>query len=488
MVSLEKTQENVLPGLIRQARDTLIGRKFGFNGITGYASFRKQVPVQSYADLLPYIEQMKQGERNILWPGVISDFAVSSGTTGKGKHLPLSKERLRSDRRFMRKLILRFLRQCPNPQIWMGKQASLPGSVEDVSYYGRHLAMGEISGFTARDAPGWLLPFQAVSPRQLSRVSWKAKFDICVQEAIRQDIRVLTAVPSWILPLFQKALEVSGNTSIDRLWPHLQLIVGGGVALKNYRNSIKEYCLPLKLHFMESYGASEGYFAFTRRLNRLEMELITDNGIFYEWVPFEPGLTESQLGERALPTWRVEKGRSYIMLVTTNGGLWRYPVNDVVRFTRTDPPCIEVQGRVSEMLDDYGEAVHYSELETALRKAQKQAGGRYRRLFVSVHPPVSSDLPHHIWLILWDKPPDCSETSLAQMMDKSLIACNRHYAIRRESGAMGHPECVFLRDGQEVRLNDNPEGCKAQSKPVHILPFEKLPEDFKETGRIPDLY
>lgn len=477
MNDIRRIQEHVLTRLLGKAEHTLWGERYHFGEISGYEEFRKCVPVSDYHSLKPVIEQIRDGESDILWPGSTNDFAVSSGTTGIGKHLPLSRERLQSDRRFMRKLIRHFIKQCPNPQIWFGKQASLPGSVEDVSYHGRNLVMGEISGFTAREAPKWLTPFQVISPRRLCRLGWKEKFDICIRKALNEDVRVITAVPSWTLIFLQEALKQSGSKSIGELWPNLQLIVCGGVALRNYRHAIGNICSPLRIRFMESYGASEGYFAFTHKLEEPELQLVTDNGIFYEWVPFEPGLDESQLAERALPSWEIKVEQDYIMVVTTNAGLWRYPVNDIIRFKDADHLSIEIRGRVSEMLDDYGEAVHYSELEGMVNQLEATGGGRHIQLIATVKPPDAENPPRHIWVIIWSQKPDYDERAFSNLMDTRLSALNRHYAIRRESGAMDKPQVIFLDSNgksESSLLRDNK--LKAQIKPLRIISFDKLPE------------
>lgn len=471
MTRIRQIQERVLLSLVRKAERTSWGQQYHFKNIRNYNDFRDNVPVSNYDSLKPFIEKIKNGEPDILWPGQINNFAVSSGTTGSGKHLPLSDDRLYSDRRFMRKLIGHFIARWPEPQIWLGKQASLPGSVEELLINERSLTMGEISGFTAMMAPRWLARFQVISPNKLSRMSWSDKFSTCIQRAINEDVRVITAVPSWTLIFLQEAVRLSEYKSIADIWPNLKLIVSGGVALSNYRSAIEELCAPLTLQFVESYGASEGYFAFTQLLNRPPMQLVTDNGVFYEWVPYESGLSETGLAERALPTWETETKQEYIMLVTTNSGLWRYPVNDIIRFTNNTPPCLEIRGRVSEMFDDYGEAVHYSELLESIVQLETKVGGNHIQLIVSVKPPDTGSPPHHLWLIIWNQKPSVDETRFAMMMDETLSTINRHYAIRRESEALAAPEVLYLKPADQYKLLKDHENRSAQSKPVLTISY-----------------
>ncbi len=474
MTHIRQVQERVLLSLLRKAEHTSWGHRHHFNNIRDYNGFRHQVPVSNYETLKPAIEEIKNGGADILWPGKVTDFAVSSGTTGTGKHLPLSRERLNSDRSFMRKLILHFIAQWPEPQIWLGKQASLPGSVEEVLVNRRNLTMGEISGFTAREAPGWLTRFQVKSPRELCRMNWKEKFSVCLHGSIKEDVRVITAVPSWTLIFLQEVIRLSPGKSIAEIWPNLKLIVSGGVALGNYQKAIEELCAPLPIRFIESYGASEGYFAFSRQINKPELLLVADNGIFYEWVPYKPGLDLAHLAKQSVPSWETKTGQDYIMLVTTNSGLWRYPVNDIIRFTNNNPMCLEVRGRVSEIFDDYGEAVHYSELSEILNELASAAEGNYIQLIASVKPPDTRKPPHHLWLIIWTQRPGIDEPAFAKLMDEKLSALNRHYAIRRQSGALGSPEVVFLNPDEQYKFLKGRENRRAQSKPVLTLPYNKL--------------
>ncbi|HKI45071.1 MAG TPA: GH3 auxin-responsive promoter family protein, partial [Balneolales bacterium] len=333
-----------------------------------------------------------------------------------------------------------------------------------------------------REAPGWLTPFQVISPRELCRMNWKDKFSVCLHRAVKEDVRVITAVPSWTLIYLQEAIRLTYDKPIAEIWPNLKLIVSGGVALGNYRKAIEELCAPLPLRFIESYGASEGYFAFTRQLNKPELQLVTDNGIFYEWVPYEPGLDEVQLAKRSVPSWETETGQDYIMLVTTNSGLWRYPVNDILRFTNNNPLCLEVRGRVGEMFDDYGEAVRYSELNDILNRLAPAAGGSHIQLIVSVKPPDTRKPPHHIWLIIWTHKPPVDESRFARLMDERLSDLNRHYAIRRESGALGNPEVAFLDPDDQYTFLKEQENGRAQSKPVLTLPYSILKDMLEKHG------
>ncbi|MDX1618181.1 MAG: GH3 auxin-responsive promoter family protein, partial [Balneolaceae bacterium] len=299
--------------LLAKGLRTRYGRRHNFGDVHSYADFSDIIPIGFYPDLKEDIEAMKKGEPDILWPGEIHNFAASAGTTGSGKHLPVSEERLASDRRFMRKVALGYLQRNPKIYRLFGKHLTLPGTVEERN----GIRIGEISGFSAQRSPWWLRPFQLADPRQLTRLPFKEKFDTVLQASLQANVKVIVAVPSWILTLFQRALEATGKSSVSEIWPKLQLMVCGGVRLTNYRPHLEKLAEGLELDFIETYGSSEGYFAFTDDPKRDDMRLVYDSGIFYEFSPEPLPDMESLTIQRSLPLWEVEAGVPYAMLVTT---------------------------------------------------------------------------------------------------------------------------------------------------------------------------
>lgn len=464
--SIHQQQLQVLNGLLNTARNTRFGRKYGFARLEGYEAFAGTLPLQAYKDLLPYINAAKEGRPDVLWPGVVHQFAVSAGTTGEGKHLPLGPERLESDRRFSRMVIASYLKQRPNIFRLAGRQLSLPGTLENHEYQGHTLQMGEISGFLAHVAPRWLRPLQVVNPKTLTNLPFSQKFERVLEAGLKSDVRVITAVPSWILTLFREALRRTGKNSIAEVWPNLKLLVCGGVKLDNYREALQGLCGPLRPDFVENYGASEGYFAYADRLNRRDLCLVIDNGLFYEWLPY-PGK-----GEHAdpVPTWQVQPGVPYAMIVSSNAGLWRYRVNDIVEFTRADEPRIRVVGRVSEMLDDYGEAVYGSEAARVLLEAAAALGLSCSRWTLGALPGPGG-MPGHHWMIRFEasRPGDEELRRFAKELDRKLCALNRHYAIRRESGALEAPIVHPVPEAAWRRWMKQTGRNRAQSKIPRIL-------------------
>lgn len=445
MNNVKSIQEKQLQKLLKKAASTQIGSRYRFNEIKTYEDFCARVHLHTYEDLKSEIDAIKQGKSNVFWPGTTDKFAVSAGTTGDGKHLPLSIDRLASDNRFSRKVIFSYLKQHPNILSLLGKHISLPGSLETIQMQNRSLLLGEISGFLAMEAPSLLRPFQLVDVNRLIRLTFSEKFDLVLHRAIERDIRVITAVPSWILTLFQRALQKTGKSSIAEIWPNLTLIVCGGVKLAHYRDHLEKLCGDIQPDFIETYGASEGYFAFADELEETDLKLVTDNGLFYEWIA-HPSHDPRELKEQtAIPTWQVKTGVPYALIITNNSGLWRYVVNDIIEFTSANPPRILVKGRISEMLDDYGEALYGWEAENALKLSCELLNLDFDAFTLAGHLDGEYAIPRHVWFIQFNQPPGEEYTAkLARKLDNKLQQINRHYAIRRESNALDGPHIFSI--------------------------------------------
>lgn len=444
----QQDQSTILRELINKGALTSFGKKYNFESINSYSSFVDSIPLQFYDDLLPYVDRIKQEESNVLWPGKVKHFAVSAGTTGKGKHIPLTEDRLFSDKAFMKKVAISYIKQRPNPIRLFGKHLSLPGSVEKKDSY----EVGEVSGFSAKRSPMWLRPFQLIDPAKLVSLSFEEKFDLLLRKALNANIKVITAVPSWTLTLFQKAVEKTGKKDISKVWPNLNLLICGGVKLSNYQPHLQKMLGELKPDFIETYGASEGYFAFSDDLHREDLTLVTDQGIFYEFIR-EPKPDPEELSKQeTIPLWEVEEGVSYAVVVSTNTGLWRYVIKDIVEFTSKDPARILVKGRISEMLDDYGEGVYIYEAEEVLSESLRELDLQQVNFAIIPRLPAETDIPFHHWLIQFSEKID-EETmeKLGQKIDLKLQKINRHYATRREGGSFGAPK---VRSISQLNIND----------------------------------
>lgn len=465
-MTIRDYQEEQLFILIRAAKDTSFGQKHRFEQLQRYEDFANEVPLSFYRDIKADIEQLKEGHENPYWPGSINQFAVSAGTSGEGKHLPLTANRMESDKRFMQKIAADYLRQRPNIFNLWGKHISLPGSMETKDQY----QIGEISAFTARHTPWWLSHFQLIDPKTLTQLPFGEKVEQLVQQAVKKDVRVISAAPSWILTIFQRILEQTNSESIREIWPKLQLLVCGGVKLASYRTQLEQLIGDTDIDFIETYGASEGYFAYSDHLERKDMKLVIDNGLFYEFVPNPLPDQDSLAIQEAVPLWDVEPGTPYAMLVSTNAGLWRYAMNDIIRFTKTNPPRIKIMGRVSEMLDDFGEALYAYEAEEALQEAAHRLDLDIGTFTVGALLSDKHSSPCHYWFISTSAPIHRNTLDrLAQAVDEILQTKNRHYAIRRESGALGIPKMNSITQQDVNRWLQEQNKQKAQGKLPTVL-------------------
>ncbi len=439
----KENQSEELTKLISLAKYTQFGQKHNFASIKDYASYCKNVPISSYSDLEPYIEETKSGKKDVLYPGVTNQFAVSSGTTGSGKHIPVTADRLKSDRRFMRKVVLHSIKKSRILLALKGYQLSLPGTIETHQHNGNTIKIGEISGYLGSLTPWYLRPMQVVPGNKLIQMEWSEKFEAVLTASIDKDVRIINAAPPWVLIVFQEILARTGKKTIDEVWPNLSAIFCGGVALSNYISAIRELAGSVKPDFFENYGASEGYFAYAVEPNQDSMRLITDNGVFYEWVPADENDKVDYENTKPIPTWEVKANQRYGLIITSNSGLWRYKINDLVEFTDPEDLRIKVAGRTSNMLDEHGEMLYYSEAYKTMEDVCREVNAAFSVFSLSGIMSDTTGQPNHHYFVNWIKKPENIE-KFAQTFDKALQKINRHYAIRRDNAAIGEPEFYSL--------------------------------------------
>ncbi len=446
-------QARLLRRMLQRASNTEWGLKFEFADIARQSDvidvYQSRVPIHTYKDLKPYINRIRAGEHDLLWPGDVKHFAVSSGTASEGKVIPLSKDMLRLNRGFSVGLGFSYLVRTGAYKTFLGKHLTLPGRVEDDPDYPGTL-VGEVSGLQILYAPGFFRAFLQAVPISIAFApNWDSKIQAIVDRTLNQDVRMVAMAPTWALVLFglliERFNEVNGTSvrTVGEIWPNLQLYISGGVALSSYRAILEEQIGLPRMHFLEAYGASEGFFSYQTDLSDPAMRLHLNNGVFYEFIRLDE-LNAENPERRTISN--VEPGVRYAMILTTCSGLWSYLLGDVVRFTSTDPHKIVVAGRTSEMIDKYGEAVFGEDARTAINKSCKATNSHVRDYHVSAIPPNGTQVPAHEWLFEFSRlPHDCE--AFVRSLDSVLCDINRHYQIRREAKAFGPPEIVLLPDG-----------------------------------------
>ena len=448
-----KVQSRLLRRLLRRASNTEWGRRFEFSRIAQesdvISAYQARVPIHTYDEIKFLVDRTRAGEENLLWPGKIKHFAISSGTASKGKVIPLSTEMLQLNRKFSLNVGLNYLINTGIYKTFLGKHLTLPGRIQSDPDHLDTL-IGEVSGLQTLFAPKiFSALLQAVPASVAFTPDWDLKLNSVVDQTLNLDIRLVAMAPTWAPVLFGTLIdrfnEVNGTAvrTVGEVWPNLQLYISGGVALSSYRSILEEQIGLPDIHFLEVYGASEGFFSYQTNLDDPAMQLHLNNGIFYEFVRLEELGTDNP--ERFTIS-NVETNVRYAPLLTTCSGLWSYVLGDVVRFTSTSPHKILVAGRTSEMIDKYGEAVFGEDARAAIDTACKTTNSLVREYHVSAMPPNGTMVPAHEWLLEFSRLPDDREAFI-RTLDSELSNINRHYHIRREAKAFGPPEIVIVPNG-----------------------------------------
>ncbi len=447
-------QRRLLAGLLRRAADTEWGRRFRFRELLAapdvVRAYQQAVPLAEFEAFRADFDRVRLGASDVVWPGRLNRFAVSSGTASAGKVLPLSHEMLTANRGFSIGVALNYLAASGNPSFLGGRHLTLPGRIEpDPLMPGSRV--GEVSGLQAEYAPGFFKRLYQAVPNDMAFLpNWEQKLEAIVAHTLRQDIRMIAMVPSWALTFSRMVIErcrqETGRNvqTVGEVWPRLQVFISGGVALSSYKSLLDDLIGLPRMDYVETYGASEGFFAFQSDPDDPALLLHLDNGVFFEFVRMDE---HQQPGARRYTIADVEPDVRYTLYVTTCSGLWSYNVRDVVRFTSTRPHKIVVAGRSSEMIDNYGEAVFGEEAAEALREACEVTGARVASFHVAPRPPASAaELPTHQWIIEFERAPESLE-AFARAIDARLQRVNRHYQIRREARAFGLVEVTAAPPG-----------------------------------------
>ncbi|WP_022835048.1 GH3 auxin-responsive promoter family protein [Salisaeta longa] len=446
------TQERLLRRLLTTAADTEWGQRYDFRAIAQASdvvgAYQERVPLHTYDDLRDDAKRIRAGAPDVTWPGRIDKFAVSSGTVSEGKVIPVSDEIIACDRAFSMGTGFNYIAETLNWRLLLGKHLTLPGRIEeDPNYPGT--MVGEISGLLAEAAPGYFRRLLQAVPNDVAFLpNWEQKLRAIAERTVDEDIRLLVMAPTWALVLFDVLLEVYNEQHADTahtvadVWPNLQLFISGGVALRSYR-TLLEAQIGTPIDFIETYGASEGFFSFQNTVDDPSMLLHLDNGLFYEFVPMDEKDDEEPT-RHTIAT--VEPGVRYALYITSCSGLWSYDVGDVVRFTSTQPHKIQVAGRTSEMIDKYGEAVYGDEARAALRAACEATGAHMKDYHIAPQRTQEGTLPGLEWIIEFKQPP-ADGAAFAKQIDAYLQEVNRHYQIRREAQAFAPPEVTAVPEG-----------------------------------------
>jgi GH3 auxin-responsive promoter len=396
-------QDQIRRQIVSQARDTAFGRDHHFAAITDYESFKQAVPIRDYEDLKPYVERIKNGDVDVLWPGKPAYFAKTSGTTSGVKYIPMSKESTPPHFGTARNALFNYFARTGNGRWLDGKMIFLSGSPELDEVAG--IPTGRLSGISNHLVPGWLRTNQLPSWQTNCIDDWEQKLDRIVDETLGQDMRLISGIPPWVQMYYERLLERTGKRTVREVFPNFSVFVYGGVNFEPYRAKL-EALVGEPVDTVETYPASEGFIAFQDTFSGTSQPgllLNANAGMFFEFVPADEIFKEN-------PTrlWLkdVEIGVNYALILHTNAGLWGYNIGDTVQFVSKNPYRIIVSGRVKHFISAFGEHVIGKEVEESILPVAKASGAQIVEFTVApqVNPPEGG-LPYHEWLVEFDVPP-----------------------------------------------------------------------------------
>ena len=414
-----KTQEKVFKKLIKQAKITTFGKEHGFETITSYQDFKKQVPVRDYEGLKNYIEQILDGKKDVLWKGKPLYLAKTSGTTSGAKYIPLTKESMPFHIKAARNALLMYIAETGNADFVNGKLIFLQGSPVIDEKNG--IKTGRLSGIVAHYVPNYLQSNRMPSWETNCIDDWETKVDAIVEETIQEKMTLISGIPSWVQMYFEKLIAKTGK-SISEIFPKFNLFVYGGVNYEPYRNKF-EKLIGKKIDAIELFPASEGFFAFQDKQDEKGMLLLLKNGIFYEFIKADEFYDENP---QRISIADVELGINYVLIISTNAGLWAYNIGDTVEFTSLKPHRIIVTGRIKHFISAFGEHVIAKEVEQALKEATEGTTISVNEFTVAPQTNPENGLPYHEWFIEFENDPDNMEEFISKI-DQSMQRQNSYY-------------------------------------------------------------
>lgn len=422
----EALQRAELDRLLRAGRRTRWGSSHGFDAIRSYEDFRQSQPVAAYDAIRPLVMEMIAGGRDVLWPGVTRRFAQSSGTSdGKSKYIPVTDDSLRLNHyRGGSDVVSHYLNLNPDSRLFAGKAFILGGSFANELELpaGSRARVGDLSA-NLIEAINPMVNLMRIPSKEIALMAdWTEKLPRLVEASMDADVTNLSGVPSWFLTVIRRVMERKGVTELHEVWPNLEVFFHGGISFAPYRDLYNSLIDPSRMHYLETYNASEGFFAVQDRADSSAMLLLVDAGVFFEFQPLDGG--------DPIPAWEVKPGEIYALIITAVNGLWRYPLGDTVRIETVDPLRITIAGRTKCFINAFGEEVMVHNTDAALAHACRLTGCRV--LNYTAAPVYTTDRSrgHHQWLIEFATPP-ADLDRFAAILDKALTEENSDYQAKR---------------------------------------------------------
>lgn len=455
-----QAQDNVFQSLIENGKFTTFGAEHNFIEINSYSDFSKKIPLRTYEQLFPYIEKIRKGEKDVLWPGEIKMFAKSSGTTNdRSKYIPISEESLKNCHfKGGKDMLSLYCNNFTNTNIFNGKGLMLGGSKESNTTF--QFVDADLSALLLDNFPFWVNMHRVPDLETALMKDWDKKLDMMCEQALNSNVTNITGVPSWMLVLFNRMIEKSGAKNILEIWPNLELYMHGGVNFGPYINQFKRFIPSENMNYLEGYNASEGFFGIQDQKNSKDLLLMLDYGVFYEFLL----LSEYNNGEmKAIPLADVKLDKVYVIVISTNGGLWRYIIGDTIRFTSLNPYRIKIVGRTKSFLNSVGEELVVENTELAVEECSlihKCSISDY----IATSIFVEDGIAQHKWIIEFKTDPN-SKKEFMKDLDKKLREINSDYDAKRSEGyCLLPPEIIVAEEGLFTEWLRNNERLGGQYK------------------------
>ena len=424
-----EVQQELRERMLDFSKDTDWGRRHNYRSIKDYKDFNKAIPLQDYQDVEPFVQRLMAGEQNLLWPTETKWFAKSSGTTSsRSKLIPVTKESLEECHyKGGKDLLALYYHNFPNRKLYKGKHLIVGGSSE-VNQLSTDSYFGDLSAIIVKNLPWWA-EIRRTPAKEIALMSeWEEKIEKMAQNTINDDVYILAGVPSWTMLLANRVLEITGKNNLKEIWPNLELFMHGGVSFKPYKAHFEKLISDSNMNYVETYNASEGFFGIQDIPGSDELLLMLDYGIFYEFIPMSEfkGVNSNNVVSLS----EVEKGVNYAMVISTNGGLWRYILGDTIQFTSLFPFRFKITGRTKSFLNTFGEEVVVENAESAIAHACLKTNAQIRDFTVAPIYMENNERGAHEWLIEFvNEPTDFSR--FCQLLDENLREINSDYDAKR---------------------------------------------------------
>lgn len=438
-----RTQLETLGWLLKNGRRTLWGERHRYESIGGYEDYARQVAVAEYDTIRPLVMRMVDGEKDILWPGRVRNFAQSSGTSdGKSKYIPITADSFRRTHyRGGADVVAHYLNLYPDSHIFDGKSFILGGSFANELAARPGVCVGDLSANLIDNINPLANLVRIPDKKTALMADWEQKLPALAEKGIGQNVTNISGVPSWFLTVIKEIIKRAGAANIHEVWPNLEVFFHGGISFEPYREQYGHLTDQRKMRYLETYNASEGFFAAQSAREDKSMLLLLDAGTFYEFQP------ANDPEARPLPCWEVKEGEIYSLIISSCNGLWRYAIGDTVRIESLRPLKITIAGRTKHYINAFGEEVMVHNTDAALAKACAATGAE--ALNYTAAPVYASDRSkgRHQWLIEWGTPPRSHE-EFAALLDESLQQENSDYQAKRYKGIFLDPlEIIDARQG-----------------------------------------